>query len=173
MFKSTTNESKSARRFAGKLAVGAAALGMGATALLGVGVTTAQSAGAATPAVTYAYSFNTGCTTISGYYESLSYTRPVDVANYAGTTGLTWFAMVYRLVGNSWQYVGGYNQVSATIWGYSGTQIASIYWNNQPNNYWTGVTTTPGYTYAVLGVTTWYHGNTTQLSQNLTTILDC
>jgi hypothetical protein len=41
MFKSTTNPSKAARRFARKLAISAAVLGTGATALLGLGVGTA------------------------------------------------------------------------------------------------------------------------------------
>ncbi len=124
----------------------------------GLLIATSQGAGASTPATTY-NTFNWGCTGIAGYYGTLDFGRPTAVANYTGTSRLTWVAMIEVVQNGRWvnyEYISSYS----TIWGHSGTQLTPIYWNNTANNYATGVNVPTGHTYRVVAATGWTIGAT-------------
>lgn len=118
-------------------------------------------ANAATPPVTYAFSFNS-CTTIqNGATTSglMDLSRPITAAHYSGTTYLYWAAQPQAVVNGVWTNLGSpIAGAYAHIWGYSGTNLTPIYWGDRANNYGVGITARPGHQYRVIGETYWWNG---------------
>ncbi|MHB8243330.1 MAG: hypothetical protein ACYDHN_15245 [Solirubrobacteraceae bacterium] len=149
-------------------------------------LTTAATAGAATPPTGYTLGGVTACTTFSQNTTQatdpnipsllvgltagtptvtsglITVHRPTYVANYTGTRSLYWDAAVYVLnSARQWQSIGTVGGVYAGIFLHYGTQLTSIYWNQELPGAGMQITITnpAGHRYLVVGETYWWNGS--------------